>query len=285
MKTFAMLFRTSIIAALMGLMFGAVAAEECPLCDAAYDSDLAQVKRLIAAGADVNAANKGGWTALMVAATEGYSEITKVLLSADANPNAAKDDGWTALMAAAQEGHAEVAKALLSADANLNAATNDDWTALMVATQEGHAEVAKVLLSANANPNAAKDDGITALMVAAIHGHSKVAKVLLSAGANPNTVKNSATALTLAKQETSNPSIFDRALINAINGANGEGLTALMFAAQEGHAEVAKVLLDNGANPDLSDSLGNTAWDYIKGKRRLELVFEKHLEEWRKKQQ
>ena len=283
MKSFATLFRASVAAALMALMFGAVAADKCPLCDAAGGGDLAEVKRLLADGADVNAIDDG-WTALMVAAGNGHSEVAKVLLNAGANPTV-DNDGWTALMFAAQEGHAKVAKVFLSAGVNPNAVDKDGRTVLMVAAGHGYTEVAKALLDAGANPNAAADNGVTALMGAAGLGHSKVAKVLLDAGANPDLALNSATALTLAEQETSNPNIFGRALLNAINGANGEGLTALMFAAQEGHAEVAKVLLDNGANPDLSDSLGNTAWDYIKGKRRLELVFENHLEEWRKKQQ
>ena len=93
MKNFAMLFRASVAAALMALMFGAVAADKCSLCGAAGNGDLAEIKSLLAVGLDVNAADKDGWTALMAAAGNGHSEVAKVLLDAGANPNAADKDG------------------------------------------------------------------------------------------------------------------------------------------------------------------------------------------------
>ena len=130
MKLFAVLFRTSIIAALMGLMFGAVAADECPLCKAANDGNLAEVKRLIAAGADLNALNSYGSTALHRAAFKNRPKIAKMLLTAGADVDVNSSRGHTALHWATQSGNAEVVKVLLDAGANpdrLNGVNKTAW--------------------------------------------------------------------------------------------------------------------------------------------------------------
>ena len=92
--------------------------------------------------------------ALLAAVSVKNLELVRKWLAAGANPNAVDDDGLTALIVAANSGHAEVVKILLSAGANLNAVSDKGSTALIWATFNGHAEVAKILLSAGANPNA-----------------------------------------------------------------------------------------------------------------------------------
>ena len=85
------------------------------LIEACIDGNLAEVNRLIKDGANPNAVDKDGDTALMQAAWKGHAEIAKILLSAGANPDAARDDGTTALHVAAHYGYTEVAKVLLAA--------------------------------------------------------------------------------------------------------------------------------------------------------------------------
>ncbi|MGI9296383.1 MAG: ankyrin repeat domain-containing protein [Gammaproteobacteria bacterium] len=130
--------------------------------------DVAEVKRLLAAGANPNAMDDHGRTALQTTALCGHAEVTEVLLSAGANPNAANNDGVTALIAATMVlyGHAEVAKILLSAGANPNAADKDGWTALMFAATGRKTAIVKILLSTGANPNVADANGKTALALA-----------------------------------------------------------------------------------------------------------------------
>ena len=197
----------------------------------ASDGDISEVKAWLADGANPNAADDDGRTALIYAAYKGHAEVAKVLLDGGAHPNAAGDDGWTALMEATKHGHAEVAKMLIAAGANPDAVDKSGYTALIIATLLEYAEIVKVLLDGGAvylNTARAKDDGRTALIYAARDGHTEIAKMLLDGGAKPN---------------------------KAMDG----GYTALMVAAVAGHAEVAKVLLLAGGHPNAVDNNGRTA--------------------------
>ncbi len=199
-------------------------AAECPLCDAAKNGDLSEVKRLLDNGADVRT-RVSYWTPLIEAAREGHSEVAKLLLDNGAIVNYEGPSGLTALMHAALLGQSEVAKLLLDNGANVNHENEDSETALIEAARNGHSEVAKLLLDNGANVNHEDKDGKTALIKVARNGHSEVAKLLLDNGAN-------------------------------VNHQNKEGNTALMLAALKAQSEVAKVLLDNGAKTDqLTDSL------------------------------
>ena len=85
-----------------------------PLQTAAARGDVAEVRRLLAAGADVDATCDGGRTALFVAARHGRADVVRVLLAAKANvDSAATTDGATPLLMAAANGHLTVVQTLL----------------------------------------------------------------------------------------------------------------------------------------------------------------------------
>jgi len=90
---------------------------------------------LLTAGADVNAKNDYGWTALMMAVFHDHVENAKLLLEAGADVNAKNNRGLTALMMAAQyfHDHVENAELLLEAGADVNVKNNRGQTALMIA--------------------------------------------------------------------------------------------------------------------------------------------------------
>jgi ankyrin repeat protein len=67
----------------------------------------------------VNAKQPGGNTPLTIASAKGHSDIVRLLLAAKADVSAADDDGKTGLMLALQNDHAEVAELLRSAAAAL----------------------------------------------------------------------------------------------------------------------------------------------------------------------
>ena len=105
------------------------------------------VKVLIAAGAEVSAANNKGWTALMAAETP---EIVRALLAAVANVNATNQEGETALMVAALFDTPAVVKVLLTAHPDVNIRSKDAQTALDLAKSGGRSDVEALLRKAGA---------------------------------------------------------------------------------------------------------------------------------------
>ena len=100
------------------LIFGAGhAAAQTPLIEAAKKGDTEKVQALLAQGADVNAKDKGGFTALMDAAWEGHTDTVQALLAHGADVNAKDNNGDTALMMAKEKGHKEIVHILKEAGA------------------------------------------------------------------------------------------------------------------------------------------------------------------------
>ena len=114
---------------------------------AVADNDIESLERLLREGADINAA-KGKYetSILMEAAVRGNLAIIKLLLERGANVNQADRDGWTALMGATVEGRIESVKLLLDNGADVNAKNHDGERALVMATRMKHAEIKDALL-------------------------------------------------------------------------------------------------------------------------------------------
>ena len=130
------------------------------LLSAALNGQANAVRRLLAAGADLNARDGDGDTPLHLAALGGDADTVKILLDAGADVSA-RDDRvyWTPLLAAAARGHAGVVRQLLDAGADPDAETRDGITALDLAEGGGHADVAGILR--NAGSMAGSDTGMT----------------------------------------------------------------------------------------------------------------------------
>eukprot|EP00808_Paulinella_micropora_P021102 g66515.t1 len=127
---------------------------------AAEVGDLERVQELLAQRADVE--TKGGdWnrTALIQTGLNGRTDIAQALLAAGANVNAADKTGYMALHYAGGKGHTATAQALLAAGAHPEAKTlKDGYTALHEAGLWGHTATAQALLAAGAHTEA-KDNG------------------------------------------------------------------------------------------------------------------------------
>ena len=95
----------------------ATPAQDQELIDAAEDGDLAMVEALLSAGADVDAKNAAGVTALIYAAYYGHTEVIEVLITAGADVNAKANNGATALMIAEAMGHTDIVEILKAAGA------------------------------------------------------------------------------------------------------------------------------------------------------------------------
>ncbi len=127
------------------------------LRNAAKDTRIKEMERLLDSGANVNAV-KGKYrtTVLMEAAVEGNEEVVKFLLNRGADVNAKDKDGWTSLMGATVEGHLETAQLLLTAGADVNAQNDSGDTALNMAFGMGQFEIADVLLENGGLPTDAR---------------------------------------------------------------------------------------------------------------------------------
>ena len=164
------------------------AAVTAPVADAARSGDRDAVKALLKEGADVNAPQGDGMTALHWAAERGDVELANVLVYAGANIAAVTRIGqYTPLHIAARSGSAAVVKVLLAAKADVAVRTSPSGvTPLHLAAASGSVETVTALLDNKAEVNAKEAEwGQTPLMFAAAEDRTEAVKVLLSRGADP----------------------------------------------------------------------------------------------------
>lgn len=179
-----------------------VAEKNQDLLQAALWGDSEEVKRLLNQGADVNAKDKDGRTALMAAAYKARVESLKLLIDGGADVNAKDVKGRTALITASWEGHLEAMELLVYKGAEINTKDNDGNTSLMMASRNGSYKVVKSLLDKGADVDAKDKADDTALMKASRFGHCDVVKALLDRGADVTTQNNyGSTALSLASRD------------------------------------------------------------------------------------
>jgi uncharacterized protein len=182
-------------------------------------------KLLLDKGADANAKDDQGQTALMLAKDVA---IAKLLLGKGADVNAKDQGGESALLRAAAGGNRDMVKLLLDRRAGIEAADGAGRTALMAAVEAGHQEIVGLLLGKKADVNAKDRAGQTALMIAAKNGAADMAKLLLGKGAD-------------------------------VNVKDGRGRTALMAAAERGDLPTVQLLVERGADVRVKDPQGRTA--------------------------
>ena len=113
------------MALVVALLLSAAVPPEAPVADAAMDGDVERVVELLRGGADVNAAQGDGMTALHWAAYNGSEELVSTLLYAGANSEAVTRIGsYTPLHLAARSGFTGVVAALLDGGADPEAQTS-----------------------------------------------------------------------------------------------------------------------------------------------------------------
>jgi len=108
----------------------------------------------------------------------GDADIVGALIVAGADTNAAEDDGWTALHWAAEGGYADIIKLLINAGADVNSRSVTGWTPLHSAACGGDVVATAVLLEAGADVNAIEDSGDTALGWAETFEETETARLL-----------------------------------------------------------------------------------------------------------
>ena len=151
---------------------------DTPLIIASRQGNVAQVKALLASGADVNATNEQETTALMAASQAGHVEVIKELTAVQTLELDRMDlNSDTALMQAVQHNQLAAVQALLAAGADPES-LKAGMSALIAASYQGNVEIVQALLDAGANAAWADENGETALDVAANNNHPAVVAVL-----------------------------------------------------------------------------------------------------------
>jgi ankyrin repeat protein len=218
-------------------------AGDSPVTKAVKAGDLAAVRKLIAAGADVNSASGDGSSPLLWAVHRSDLDMAQVLIKAGARPDIANRYGVTPLLEASRTGDVEMIELLLKAGADPKHAHPEGETPLMAAARSGSVDAVRLLLEHGADVNATdKFQHETALMWATAEGHLDVVDALLKAGADPN-IQAHVTSITERK--------------NADHPTGG--FTALMWAARNGYEEIVRRLAEGGANLNLKNGDGASA--------------------------
>jgi ankyrin repeat protein len=222
-----------------------------PVADAAMQDDVATVRTLLRQGADVNAAEGDGMTALHWAAEHGNRDLAALLVGAGANVRAVTRVGaHTPLHVAAKIGNAQVVRVLVDAGADVSALTTTGAAPLHFAAAAGNTETIALLIDRGAAVDVREPQwGQTPLMFAAAAGRTAAVQLLLARGAD---VRATATVVNISERnrQDSAESRERNARVAAIQKAlaakaAASGATAAPAARGRGRADG-----DSGGEPE-----------------------------------
>ena len=224
---------TSALLVFFVLSFGFAQAQDSSLIDAARNQDTEQVSQLLADGADPNARQTDGATALHWAAYHENLDLADLLIKAGAAASAVNRLNASPLYLAVRGGNAELTKLLLDAGANPNVTLDMGETPIMTAARAGSAAAVQYLIDSGANVNVREESREqTALMWASAQGHVEVVRVLVEAGASLEARSKVRPMLMFA--EATNGGAFDQGVMENLGG-----YSALLFAARHGQVEIS----------------------------------------------
>ncbi len=212
--------KVSIIIAIACLLF-AVPAVAVDINEAADSGDLAAVKELVEKDASLLESRDGnGSTPLHIACTKGHLELVRYLLTAGADPLAGDNENSTPLHAAAIGGNTDIAQLLLDRNIDVDIRDDNGMTPLLFAGYRGQREMIDFLVSKGADINARDAGGGAMIHAASYSGNLDLLRSLIAGGADADI------------------------------GPDRYGNTPLAAATYRCHTEAARILLDNGADPN-----------------------------------
>ena len=266
----------TLLAVVLATLPAAPAHAASPLADAIQNGRLDEADRLLDAGADINATQSDGSTALLWAVYRNESRLAERLIDAGADVTMANRFGASPLVEAVKTANLALTAMLLDAGADADSPNADGQTALMLATRTGSVALATLLLDRGADVNAVEIwRGQTALMWAVDQGFADLARVLIERGAD---VGARGFHNDWAAQVTSEP----RAQYRPTGG-----LTPLLYAARAGCLDCIDAILDGGEPVDRPSPDGVTplmlALDnlqYAAATRLLDRGASPHYQDW-----
>jgi len=205
---------------------------------AAQSGQVDLVQMLLSAGANARATTRlGGYTPLHLASLGGHASAVAALIASGASAESRTTTGATALMLAARSGSVETVNRLIENGAPVNAAdTAHGQTALMIAAGLDRADVVRALVARGAQTGAAS----TVV---------NLAKLTQEVEADPLNGQVRRNAPASASESTQVAGLTRPYTYNELISAQG-GLTALHFAARQGAAASVAALVEGGAAID-----------------------------------
>jgi len=191
-------------------------------------------------------------TSLHHAAESGNGELVRFLVEHGAEVNAADSRGQTALLVASECADANAVETLLSHGADANATDKEGRTALHHAAERRDAVMVKTLLSRGADADRKSRDGRTPTSIATGNGGEEIVKLLTNRNGRV-TIHAAAGMGDLAALERLVKEGID------VNRLDVQGQTALHAAANAGQLEAVRWLVEHGAKMDFPDEEGATA--------------------------
>uniref|UniRef100_A0A3Q3GMI3 Ankyrin repeat domain-containing protein 16 n=1 Tax=Labrus bergylta TaxID=56723 RepID=A0A3Q3GMI3_9LABR len=237
-----------------------------PLHEAASMSHQECVSYLLREGAKVDSLKKADWTPLMMACTRRNLHVIQELLCHGADPSLRNKDGWNSFHIACREGDPLIVRHLLEIAADVwRTKSKTHRTPLHTAAMHGCEEVVQILLERCVyTPDGHDSCGVTPFMDAVRNGHISLARLLLDKHQASPTAADTLGAQPLHQVAVTGQEEALRFLVRDLNvdvnrRATNIHLTALHYAAKEGHTSTIKTLLELGADLCVRDNKGRTA--------------------------
>ncbi|TVY76036.1 Ankyrin-3 [Lachnellula suecica] len=255
-----------------------------PLVFAIYHDHSDTVSKLVTSGASLNKQNANAVAPLHLAIKKGQLETVKMLLEAGADAHTISGSMQNpALHFACRNGNVGILNMLREEKVDVNRGNKHGFTALMIAVDCGHDECVQLLIAHKASLNKSNDCGETALYKAVSKAYQSITEILLLAGANPNisgvpvrpldAFAAAEKVATRLDDEGPPPPEKSTPLTRAItlgfpidlikllvekgadvNAEDEHGRLALHHAAILGNEDVLRILLENGAEVDCTDT-------------------------------
>ncbi|XP_041110643.1 ankyrin repeat domain-containing protein 16 [Polyodon spathula] len=224
------------------------------------------VQYLISKGAKIDCLKKADWTPLMMSCTKKNLAIIKDLIDHGANSSLKNKDGWNCFHIACREGDPYIIQHLLDVCPGIwKTASKVQRTPLHTAAMHGCADVVKLLLDRCQYETDCRDScGVTPFMDAVRNGHIDIANLLMEKHQASFTAADNVGAKPLHQAAVTAQDEAIRFLLKDLGGdvnepATDVKLTALHFAAKEGHVCTIQTLISLGADVQAKDAKGRSA--------------------------
>jgi len=227
---------------------------------ASYGEYTSTVKILVEHNADLTIADKRGSTALHEAVDK--AEIVEILLGKGTDIDVLDNEGRTPMLLSASRGKLESLELLLKHGGDLWKPDGNGWTPLHVACSDGQIRIVEAILAKNNCKPELKDNfGCTPLWLAVQNGHKEVVEMLLRRpDVNMNQQNNDKkTLLAMAMERIPQNGVEMMELLLTAGGEIGSGSEEMLRElAGGGYVTLVKILLHKNVNPDTTDVHGWT---------------------------